>query len=229
MPRPAPTSSGPRAEAAALIFGEFARANPVPTPSMPSDAITGVAPAPKVEMESMESSMVTSPANMSGRTPILSDHRPASGEIMASATAPGVSTSPACPGESQLTSETSSGTKTSADTLASMQKYPTTTAATYALFLKSAGETKGSVALLMRQPKPAAATTDPAKLPQDPAEPKPETWPRVIPNKNNPAASPSRMPPGRSKPRAPSGLSSGRTYSAAGIRTAVNTRVPKNR
>ena len=98
--------------------------------SIPSETITGVALPPNVEIESTESSMVASPVNMSGRTPILSDHRPASGEIMASATAPGVSTSPACPGESPLTSETSSGTKTSADTLASMLKYPTTTAAT---------------------------------------------------------------------------------------------------
>src|SRR5215212_9327245 len=130
IPSPAPTSSGPRAEAAALIFGELARANPAPTPSIPSETTTGVVPAPNGEIESTESSIVTSPVNMSGRTPILSDHRPASGEIMASATAPGVSTSPACPGESPLTSETSNGTKTSADTLASMLKYPTTTAAT---------------------------------------------------------------------------------------------------
>src|ERR671914_1890115 len=211
MPRPAPTSSGPRAEAAALTLGELARANPAPMPSMPSETTTGAAPAPKVEIESTESSMVASRVNMRGRPPILSDHRPASGEIMASATAPGVSTSPACPGESPLTSETSNGTKTSADTLASMQKYPTTTAATYSLFRNRSGETKGSAALLIRQPKPAAARAEPAKLPQELAEPNPETCPRVIPNRNNPAASPSNKPPGRSKPRASSGLSPGRT------------------
>jgi hypothetical protein len=56
-----------------------------------------------------------------------------------------------------------------------MQKYPTTTAATYALFSKSVGETKGSADLLMRQLKPRAARAEPAKLPQEPAEPKPET------------------------------------------------------
>src|SRR5215211_1531762 len=61
--------------------------------------------------------------------------------------------------ERPFTSTRSSGTKTSAERLASMEKNPTPIAATNGMFLKSAGETKGCGAPFMRQTKPAKATT----------------------------------------------------------------------
>ena len=99
--------------------------------------------------------------------------------------------------------------ETRQETLTSMEKYPTITAATYLRFLKRRGRHEGFSALVIRQAKPAAASAAPAKLPQEEGEPNPATCPCVMPNRNRPAASPSRTPPGTSKPRSPVGSISG--------------------
>src|SRR5918994_709202 len=148
--------------------------------------------------------------------PILSERRPATGERIASAIAPGVSTSPVAAGESPFVWETRSGTRTRHETLASMEKYPTITAATYARFLKRAGETKGCLAVVILHAKPIAESPAPTKLPHDDGEANPAPCPCVIPNKNSPAASPSMIPPGTSKWRSPAGLVSGSASKAPG-------------
>jgi hypothetical protein len=143
--------------------------------------------------------------------PILSESRPAMGERIASAMAPGVRTRPVAAGESPLACETSNGTITRHETLASMEKKPTSTAATYPRLRKIPGETNGFSAVVILHAKPAAASAAPTKLPHDEGEPNPAPWPCVIPNRNNPAASPSNTPPGTSKLRSSVGSVSGST------------------
>src|SRR3712207_8675219 len=96
-------------------------------------------------------------------TPTLSERRPAQGERIASATAPGASTIPVAAGESPLTCETRSGTMTKHETLTSMERNPTLTAATYLWFMIRVGETKGCVAFVIRQANPSAARAAAAK------------------------------------------------------------------
>src|ERR687885_1240216 len=177
MPKPTPVSALGSAAAAALVVGELTKANPVPTPSMPPATMNGEAPAPKVERKSTESSMVERPARISGRTPTRSERRPATGERMASEIAPGVNASAAAPLGSSLTVEMRSGMKTRLETLESMEKNPTSTAATKPGFSKSDGETNGWAEALIRQVKPAAARGAATKLPQDVIEPNPATSP----------------------------------------------------
>src|SRR5918997_3175021 len=111
--------------------------------------------------------------------PILSESRPATGERIARAMAPGVSTRPVAAGESPLACETSSGTVTRHETLASMEKKPTSTAATYPRFRKRPGETNGCSAVVILHAKPAAASAAPAKPPHQEGEAKPAPPPRV--------------------------------------------------
>jgi len=54
MPIPPPTSSSGSEFAAALVAGDWMKANPVPTPRIPAAISTGDAPA-KVEMNRTES------------------------------------------------------------------------------------------------------------------------------------------------------------------------------
>src|SRR5918999_1310586 len=105
--------------------------------------------------------------------PILSESRPAMGERIASAMAPGVSTRPVAAGESPLACETSSGTVTRHETLASMEKKPTSTAATYPRFRNIEGETNGCSAAVILHGKAAAASAEPTKLPHDEGESNP--------------------------------------------------------
>src|ERR687893_2055979 len=112
--------------------------------------------------------------------PILSESRPATGERIARAIAPGVSTKPVAAGESPLACETSSGTVTRHETLTSMEKKPTSTAATYPRFRKRPGETNGCSAAVILHAKPAAASVAPTKLPHDEGEPNPAPCPCVI-------------------------------------------------
>jgi hypothetical protein len=81
-------------------------------------------------MKRTERSMTVRPARTGVLKPIRSERRPARGERIASATAPGASTSPVAAGGSPLTCETRSGTETRHETLASMEKKPTITEAT---------------------------------------------------------------------------------------------------
>src|SRR3712207_8103445 len=78
------------------------------------------------------------------------------------------------------------------ETLTSMERNPTITAATYPWFLKRAGETKGCAAFVIRQANPAAASADTAKLPHEETDPNPATCPCVMPKRKSPAARPSR-------------------------------------
>jgi hypothetical protein len=158
-----------------LVVEELEKANPVPTPSMPTATTTGEAPAPKVERKRAESSITRRPAKMGGLKPIRSERRPAIGERRAKEIAPGVNASAAAPLESPLTDEMRSGMKTRLETLASIEKNPTTTAATKPVFLKRLGETNGWEASAMRWAKPTAASAATSKQPQDVTEPKPAT------------------------------------------------------
>src|ERR671915_1625424 len=102
--------------------------------------------------------------------PILSESRPATGERIARAIAPGVSTRPVAAGESPLACETSSGTVTRHETLTSMEKKPTITAATYPRFRERTGETNGCSAVAILHANPEAASAAPRKLPHDVGE-----------------------------------------------------------
>jgi hypothetical protein len=73
---------------------------------------------------------------MGGLIPIRSERRPANGERMARAMAPGVNASAAAPLESSLTVEMRSGMMTRHETFASIEKNPTATAATKPVFRK---------------------------------------------------------------------------------------------
>src|ERR671916_2493141 len=110
---------------------------------MPTATTMGEAPAPKVERKSTESNMAMRPAKTGALKPMRSERRPANGARMAKAAAPGVNASAADPLESSLTVEMRSGTKTRHETLASIEKNPTITAATKPVFSNRDGETNG--------------------------------------------------------------------------------------
>src|SRR5919112_3555810 len=151
MPRPTPASACGSAAAAALVVGELAKANPAPTPSMPAETTMGEAPAAKVERKRAASNITARPAKMGGLMPIRSERRPANGERTARAMAPGVNAKAAALLGSSLTVEIRSGMMTRQETLASIEKNPTTTAATKPVFRKRFGETNGWGALVMRR------------------------------------------------------------------------------
>jgi hypothetical protein len=145
---------------------------------------------------------------------------------MARAMAPGVNASAAAVLGSSLTVEMRSGMMTRHETFASIEKNPMATAATKPVFRKRFGETNGWGAVVIRRVKPAAASADPMKLPQEEAESNPTTSPWVIPNKNSPAASASRTPPGRSKLRSSDLSVCGNSRKAIGKTMSVNRSVP---